>query len=201
MAKNMSTFAFLTCIIVIAVIFVIYQKKNRGQDDAVASTPTNEIERLAEKDLETGYPETPVAVMKLFGRINQCMYNTDDMKEEDFDALLNQMRVLYSTTLLDENSFEEQRKNLKEEIESFHSDKRKIVNYTVDKSSSVQYKKVDGQECAYLQMAYFMNEKGKYAKSFQNYVLVKEQDDWKILAFKKDETASQEEQQNKKENS
>ena len=35
------------------------------------------------------------------------------------------------------------------------------------------------------QMAYFMKENGNYTKSFQEYILVKENGKWKILSFQK----------------
>lgn len=185
MAKGMSKFAFFTGLIVIAIIFVFYQHKNRedvGKNEKVATT---EIEKLSTKDLETGYPETPVEVMKLYGRMNQYIYNTKGLDDKEFDTLLNQLRMFYSAPLLQQNPVEEQKELLRAEAQSFIEKKRRIANYTVDKSSSVKYKEINGQECAYIQMAYFMNEKGDYTKSFQDYVLVKENNKWKILAFKK----------------
>ena len=37
-----------------------------------------------------------------------------------------------------------------------------------------------------------MNEKGNYSKSYQDYVLVNEDNKWKIFAFKKNEQDGQE---------
>ena len=136
------------------------------------------------KDLEVGYPDTPTEVLKLFGRMNQCIYN-NNMSDKQFDELVNQMRLLYSNSLLSQNPFEEQRDSLKEEIAEFRKQKRRIANYTVDKGSSVQYKTIQNQDCAYVQMAYFMKENGNYTKSFQEYILVKENKKWKILSFQK----------------
>lgn len=192
MARNVSVFAFVMCLIVIGIIFVYNQYKNGDRTSAGDDTLTTEVEKLAEKDLELGYPATPTEVMKLFGRINQCMYNSV-MDDEDFDQLLTQLRMLYSTTLLDQNSFEEQKDDLKAEVDEFMDSKRKIANYTVDKSSSVKYRTIEGKECAYIQLAFFMSENGKYSKSFQDYILVKENDDWKILAFKKNVKEEEEE--------
>lgn len=190
MAKNIRTFAFITCLVVIAVIFIFYRHKQEGPADP-GSGATSTADKLIQKDLELGYPATPTEVLKFLGRINQCMYNTG-VSDEQFDQLLNQIRALYSTSLLEQNPLEEHRKNITAEIEEFQSARRKIVNYTVEKSGSVKYKTIDGQSCAYVQTAYFMNEKGKYSKSYQDYVLVQENDKWKILSFKKNEKAGQE---------
>ena len=75
MAKNMSVFAFLTCLIVIGIMFVYYQHKNSDKSDAGDVSSASEVQRLAQKDLDSGYPETPAEVMKFLGRVNQCMYN------------------------------------------------------------------------------------------------------------------------------
>ncbi|MGN1206451.1 MAG: DUF6715 family protein [Eubacterium sp.] len=185
MAKNITSFAFLAGLLIIIAIAFFYAHKDKEESVTTTNNKMSEAEKLISKDLEVGYPETPTEVMKLFGRINQCIYNSN-MADEQFDALLNQMRLLYSNSLISQNSFEEQRDNLKDEIEAFRKSKRRIANYTVEKSSSIKYKTIENQDCAFVQMAYFMSEKGDYTKSFQDYILVKENGKWKILSFQKD---------------
>lgn len=182
-AKNMRVFAFVMCLIVIALIWGFSRHKNSepGSED-VTKTQT-EADKLIAKDLEVGYPATPSEVVKLFGRMNQCLYNTA-LDENQFMGLLNQVRMLYSEELLAKNSLQEQKDAIHNEVEQFREMKKKIVNYTVDKASSVKYKTVKKKKCAYLEMAYFMSGDGKYYKSFQDYVLVKEGKRWKILAFR-----------------
>lgn len=183
MAKNITSFAFFAGFLIVVAIAFFYAHKEK-QDVTTNSTTASEAERLISKDLEVGYPDTPTEVLKLFGRMNQCIYN-NNMSDKQFDELVNQMRLLYSNSLLSQNPFEEQRDSLKEEIQEFRKQKRKIANYTVDKGSSVKYKTIQNQDCAYIQMAYFMKENGNYTKSFQEYILVKENEKWKILSFQK----------------
>ena len=151
-----------------------------------------ELQKLTEKDLEMGYPETPTEVVKFFARINQYIYNTGGLDDETFDKLLNQLRMLYSKSLLDQNTFEEQKENFIAEVQEFQKKKRKIANYTVDKESSLKYLDYDGQKCALIQISFFMTENGNYSKVFQDYILVKEEKHWKILAFKKNVNSNQE---------
>lgn len=188
MAKNIRTFSFVACLVVIAVIFVFSERKK--EDKNTVTTTTSEVKKLSEKDLEFGYPETPSEVLKLFGRMNQCIYNTS-MSDEEFDQLLKQMRLLYSKQLLEQNPEEEHRENLKAEVADFLSNKKRIVNYTVEKNSAIDYEKVDGCECASVTLAFFMSENSKYLKTFQQYILVKEDGQWKILAFRKQENQSE----------
>ncbi len=185
MAKNMTVFAFVTCLLVIGVIFVFYQHKKADKAESGNIPSATELQKLTEKDLEMGYPETPTEVVKFFARINQYIYNTGGLDDETFDKLLNQLRLLYSKSLLDQNTFEEQKENFIAEVQEFQKKKRKIANYTVDKESSLKYLDYDGQKCAFIQISFFMSGNGNYSKVFQDYILVKEEKRWKILAFKK----------------
>lgn len=197
MAKNMTVFAFVTCLLVIGVIFVFYQHKKADKTKDGNVPAATELQKLTEKDLEMGYPETPTEVIKFFARINQYIYNTEGLEDEIFDKLLNQLRVLYSKSLLDQNTFEEQKENFKAEVEEYQKKKRKIANYTVDKGSSLKYLDYDGQKCAYIQISFFLSENGNYSKVFQDYILVKEEKRWKILAFKKNVNPNQDQKKNK----
>lgn len=192
MAKNMTIFAFVTCLLAIGVIYVFYQHKNADKAESGNIPSATELQKLTEKDLEMGYPETPTEVVKFFARINQYIYNTGGLDDETFDKLLNQLRVLYSKSLLDQNTFEEQKENFIAEVQEFQKKKRKIANYTVDKESSLKYLDYDGQKCALIQISFFMTENGNYSKVFQDYILVKEEKHWKILAFKKNVNSNQE---------
>lgn len=192
MAKNMTIFAFVTCLLVIGVIYVFYQHKNADKVESGNIPSATELQKLTEKDLEMGYPETPTEVIKFFARINQYIYNTGGLDDETFDKLLNQLRMLYSKSLLDQNTFEEQKENFIAEVQEFQKKKRKIANYTVDKESSLKYLDYDGQKCALIQISFFMTENGNYSKVFQDYILVKEEKHWKILAFKKNVNSNQE---------
>lgn len=192
MAKNMTIFAFVTCLLAIGVIYVFYQHKNADKAESGNMPSATELQKLTEKDLEMGYPETPTEVVKFFARINQYIYNTGGIDDETFDKLLNQLRALYSKSLLDQNTFEEQKENFIAEVQEFQKKKRKIANYTVDKESSLKYLDYDGQKCAFIQISFFMTENGNYSKVFQDYILVKEEKRWKILAFKKNVDSNKE---------
>ena len=192
MAKNMTIFAFVTCLLAIGVIYVFYQHKNADKAESGNIPSATELQKLTEKDLEMGYPETPTEDVKFFARINQYIYNTGGLDDETFDKLLNQLRMLYSKSLVDQNTFEEQKENFIAEVQEFQKKKRKIANYTVDKESSLKYLDYDGQKCALIQISFFMTENGNYSKVFQDYILVKEEKHWKILAFKKNVNSNQE---------
>lgn len=179
--KNITAFSFVMCMLIIGAMAVYYQYMKKQQQTAV-QTPTTEVEKLIAKDFEMGYPETPVEVMKLWGRVNQCMYNST-LSDEQFTSLLKQLRTMYSSELLKENKEEEHSKKLKAEIEEFQSEKGKIVSYSTDTGMTTRYQTINGKECAYARLSFFANKGNGYVKIFQDYVLVRESDKWKILGF------------------
>ncbi|MBO4394799.1 MAG: hypothetical protein J5819_00445 [Eubacterium sp.] len=182
--RSIVTFSFVICLIAVAAVGGYYQIMKRQKMQSEVKTPTTELEKLIAKDLDIGYPETPTEVMKLWGRLNQCIYNTN-VTDEEFDQLLKQLRKMYSTDLLEQNPEDQHRENFKAEVEQFKDDKKKIVSYTADVGTAVKYKTINNRDCAYLRISYFMNTGGRsYAKTFQDFVLVRQNDRWKVLGFK-----------------
>ncbi|MCR4605845.1 MAG: hypothetical protein K5639_07615 [Eubacterium sp.] len=185
--KSIITFSFVICILAVAAVGGYYQFMKRQQMQSEVKAPTTEVEKLIAKDLEVGYPETPTEVMKLWGRLNQCIYNSK-LDDEEFDALFAQLRTLYSKELLEQNEEKSHHDKLEDEVEKFKDDKKKILSYNADTGKSVEYKTIQGKDCAYLKIKYFMNTgKRAYSSVFQDFIMVDEDGKWKILGFKNEE--------------
>lgn len=183
MKKNITVFTFIICMLVIGCLAVYYQYMKREQIQAEVHTPATETEKLIAKDLEMGYPETPTELMKLWGRLNQCLYNTS-LSEEEIHSLLKQLRVMYSKELLQNNEEKKHLSNLEKEVSKFKEDKNKIVSYSTETAASVKYKTIKNQQYADIRISYFVTHTGNYSKIFQDFLLIKENDKWKILGFK-----------------
>ncbi len=185
MAKNITKYTFVMCLLAIVVIFAFYQIKSRNKP-TTQTTVSTEVSKLIDKDLETAYPGTPAEVMKLFGRFNKCVYNTKDITDEEYVKLVEQMRLMFSSKLQELNPTESYLQALKNEASQFEEEEKRMINYTVDKSSSIQYKEIQGQECAYVKVEYFISVSSDFTKTHMVYILVKEDNKWKILAFRQD---------------
>lgn len=188
-------FVFVMILVVAGVLITYYQYMKKQQKPDSEKKPATEVEKLIAKDIENGYPETPTEVMKLWGRINQCMYN-NDLEEEQTEALAKQLRLLYSAELLKQNEEKVHITELEKELEQFRDDKNKIVNYMADTDTNVRYKTINNQECAYIRLSCFVTQaKGGYVKVYQDFILGKEEDRWKVIGFQesKQEPASKEE--------
>lgn len=166
------------------VVGLYYYVINREPSAAKKESELSEIQTLILKDLEgKSYPETPRSVIKLYTRIQRCFYN-DEYTEEEFKQLSKQARNLMDQELLNKNPEEVYNASLQSEVTDYKENSRTISSITLSDSNDVIYKKVDGNECAYVKASYFIREGKGFYRTAQKYVLKKGEDDkWKILGF------------------
>lgn len=142
-----------------------------------------EVQEVITKDLDANYPATPREVVKFYNRIISCFYNENYTEDELYD-LGDQARKLFDEELLGNNPRDDYFSALKEDIEDYHDRKKTIVSSTVCNSNDVKLQTVDGDECAYVTSSYFIAEGKSYSRTYQMYVLRKDEDgNWKILVF------------------
>lgn len=160
--------------------YIFTMQKRASVEDAVELT---EVQKVITKDIEANYPATPREVVKYYNRILTCFYN-EEYSEDELYALGDQARLLFDEELLGNNPRDEYFAALKADIEDYHEKSKMITNSTVCDSNDVNYQTVDGDECAYVTASYFINESKKYDRTYQMYVLRKDEDgNWKILVF------------------
>ena len=82
----------------------------------------------------------------------------------------------FDDELLENNPRDEYFKNLKEDISEYHDKNKTIASSAVDSSNDVEYKEVDGDDCAYVKASYFIKEGNAYSRTYQMYVLRKDAD-------------------------
>ena len=181
-AKSVGTFAFFICLVVVVGMMMYYRYMNRQRTEQTEKLPSTEVEKVLAKDMDGGYPETPKEVVGLYSRMIQCLYK-GGMSDEEFDKILEKVRLMYTSELLNNNSFENQKQKLQEEIKSFESDKRSILSYTVE-SSAGKYKTIKNRECTVVQVAFFLRKGNEYTKAYEEFMLTKEENKWKILGFR-----------------
>lgn len=166
--------------LVVGAFYYFSVQKRNSVEDMVELT---EVQKVITKDIDTNYPATPREVVKLYNRIIACFYN-ETCTEEEIEGLGNQARKLFDKELLANNPEDQYFTALKEDIEDYHEKSKTIVSSSVSDSNDVNFQTVDGDECAYVNASYFMNEKNQYNRTYQMYVLRKDEDgNWKILVF------------------
>lgn len=164
--------------------YYMYLSNRDNSDTGKTKENQTEAEKIIEDtDLESNYPKTPRAVVKLYNRIISCYYK-EKYTDKQFMKLGDLQRGLLDEELLANNDRDMYFNNLRLEIKQYQENKRTIESSTVSSTSDVVYKVVDKRECAYVTSSYFMKENSSYKKTYQRYVLRKDKDgQWKILVF------------------
>lgn len=179
--------AFTVILVVAAAVLAVYFLLNRQAEKEAeeGALPTTEIGKLLAKDLELKYPETPTEVVKLYWRINRCLYN-DDLNDKDFEALFKQLRLLYDEEFLadENNSYEKMMKKLKKEKEGYGDKKKTISVSVVQKNDTLKTVELDGKECVTVISSTLLTDKGDTTKTFEQFICRRDSNrKWKILGW------------------
>ncbi len=181
MKKAIIAVAAILCVVAFCVGFYFLQSwSDREQQKDEELT---EFQKIISKDLENDYPVTPREVVKLHNRIVLCFYS-GSYSQEELGQLADQELELLDEELRDNNPKEEYLANLQLDIENYKKNKKSISQTDVCDTNDVLYKKIDGDDIAYVTAYYFMKEDGSFNKTYQQFVLRKDEEGkWKILVF------------------
>lgn len=167
---------------IILVIFALYFATSKNQDEKNATKKATEAEKILSIDLSTEYPKTPTAVMVLYSRISKALYN-GEWDKDTTNALIDEMYQLYATELQVANPKETFQKNFKMEIAGYKDKSKKVMTYRVDGNDNVITTNENSVELANLNVSYSISEKNSHHTMYQNFILKKEADQWRILGW------------------
>ena len=184
--KKRNVVRVILALVVIGLVVGVFNyftvQRRASVEDAVELT---EVQKVITKDLDANYPATPREVVKYYNRIVKCFYN-ETYTEDELYELGDQARKLFDEELLENNPRESYFDALKADIEDYRERSKTIRSSSVCDSNDVEFQTVDGRECAYVEASYFTNENKDYARTYQMYVLRKDDEGkWKILVFYK----------------
>ena len=175
--------AALVCICVVlgGFYYVIDKNKTAAEDN----TKLTEVDKVKTKDLDKSYPKTPREVVKFYNRIISCYY-ANQYSDDQFEKLIEQAMKFLDEELVANNEKERYMLAVKNDVEKYVSESKTISQSNVCASNDVTYKTIDGKECAFVMASYFIKEGSSYSKTFQQYVLRKDDKGrWKILGYEK----------------
>lgn len=176
-------FLALLCTILVCGSFYLLKSKVRVHPDEAGDL--TKIEKITTRDLKNDYPTTPREVIKFYNKIILSYYE-EDYTDDEFEGLLAQARGLMDDELLENNPIDTYRAAVKDEIADYKNRDRKIRQSSVCDSDDVLFTKDKdkGDELAYVTATYFVKEKNKFTRTYQMYVLRKDdQGLWKILTY------------------
>lgn len=173
----------IACICVICAGFFFFSQDNKEDEKNLT-----EIEKVIVKDLKNNYPKTPREVVKLYNRIVKCYYG-DEPTEKQLNDLVDQMMCLMDDDLVLANPRDAYYNSVVKDIAQYKDEKKQLVSTDVCDSNDVQYitdekSETEKEKLAYVNASYFMNTDGKFAYTYQQFVLRQDEDGlWKILTF------------------
>ena len=173
----------IACICVICAGFFFFSQDNKEDEKNLT-----EIEKVIVKDLKNNYPKTPREVVKFYNRIVKCYYG-DEPTEKQLNDLVDQMMCLMDDDLALVNPRDAYYNSVVKDIAQYKDEKKQLVSTDVCDSNDVQYitdekSETEKEKLAYVNASYFMNTDGKFAYTYQQFVLRQDEDGlWKILTF------------------
>ena len=179
-AVRIGIFVIIGAVLIVSYYF--YLSHGRGKKDAAPAEQT-ELEKVLTVDLDARYPQTPREVIKWYNRILKQYYNPD-VTDTQIEMLCDQAQLLIDDELLAANPRDTYIASVKAEAKEYKTRGKKMVKAEVADTSDVAYKKLHGDEMAYVLVNYVTSEGNDYQTTYQKYALRKSNAGrWKIVAF------------------
>ncbi|MCR4842943.1 MAG: hypothetical protein K5840_06760 [Eubacterium sp.] len=165
--------------VLVGLFYYLISRPAQAENDVEAT----EVEELIALNIEGDYPASPRGVVNLYSRYLTALYN-EEYSEEQFGELITKMRIMFDEDLLTNNPEDEYYASMQSDVNEYKQKQWTIRNYTIPDTDEVTYKEIDKRKCALLTVSYFIKQGTSFAKSFQNYVLRKDDDGkWKIYGY------------------
>lgn len=182
----------LAIVIVAAICTAFYIVNNNSKKESAKEAELTEIQKITTRNMEKDYPATPREVIKFYNRIIKCYYGRQ-YSDDELEQLADQALSMFDDDLLKKNEKESYIDSVKSDAAQYEEDNKSISQTDVCDSNDVKYMTDNGDDIAYVTASYFIKNGSSYTKTYQEYVLRKDDDgDWKILTFYKIEGESSE---------
>ncbi len=172
------------CMVSLVVGYYAYLSSRNASTEAEQNVELSEVQAIVSKNFYTDYPATPRAVVKWYNRIITAYY-AEEYNQGELEQMADQARMLMDDELLQYNPRDTYLASLNLEITDYKNRSRTIVSSTVSDSKEVQYKTVNGYDCAFVSAHYFIREGSSYDRTYEDYCLRKDsKGHWKILTWR-----------------
>lgn len=174
----------IICMVSLIVGYYTYLSRRNDATSSQDNVELSEVQAIISKNFVKDYPATPRAVVKWYNRIITAYYS-EEYTQGELEKMADQARMLMDDELLQYNPKDTYLASLSLEIEDYRNRSRTIVSSSVSDSNEVQYKKVNGNDCAFLSTYYFTREGSSYDRTYEDFCLRKDANgNWKILTWR-----------------
>lgn len=180
--SGISIKSIVIAVLCIALILFYFNYLSNRSSKQKTQRQLDELAALSEHDMLNEYPKTPRDVVKMHCRFFKVFYG-QSLTDDDLYTLNKQIRYLYAEELLNYNSEDAMLTSLKNNIEKTSKEKYKYKSYILPEASQVKTYTQNGQDMATMEVQIMVDTKDASGYVFMQYVLVKENGQWKILAW------------------
>lgn len=169
-------------VFMVVIVLVYFNHISNKSSEKRTEKEATEIEQLSDYNMVDDYPKTPRDVVKLHNRYFKLFYGKK-LNDDELVVLNQQVRYLYSDELLSYNEEGSNLNALKDNIE-----KMKEQGYTyklceLPEPSQIVFYTQHGVEMASLEVRVTLDMGDSMGYIYIQYVLIKENDKWKIHAW------------------
>ena len=134
------------------------------------------------KDMQLNYPSNPHDVVLYYSRVIKAYYD-GEYNDDQLNGLAQHARATFDDELLSYNDYDEYMERLRAEIESYKLNKKKIVEYTIQRASDIEYLIDNSIQYAKVKAVYYTAEDGgSRSKVYEEYTLRQDKNSqWKIV--------------------
>lgn len=180
--KRYNIKGIIIAILLVALVLYYFNYLSNQSSKRKTESEKAELEQLMEYNMSLDYPNTPRDVVKLHNRYFKLFYG-QSLSDDQLVVLNEKVRTLYSTELLAINAEITNLNGLKQNIKDMNDKGYVYKSYTLPEASQVQKFTRDGKEMASLEVAMTIGTKDGIAYRDVRYILIKENDQWKIYGW------------------
>ena len=163
----------------VGIILVYFNHLSNNASRKRTTSEKTDIETLVEYDMQGNYPKTPRDVVKLHCRYMKLFYSKK-LEDIEIKELNSKVIGLYSSELMrintEETIYAANIKDMKKEGYVY-------LMYTLPEISQIKTYTKDGKNMATMEVEIALDTKEQKGYMYIQYVLVKENEQWKILAW------------------
>lgn len=181
--KNGSMLKFtIIAVLLAAMILIYFNHLSNKSSEQRTEKETTEIDQLSNYNMVDDYPKTPRDVVKLHNRYLKLFYSKK-LTDDELVILNQQTRYLYSSELLKFNDENTTLNDLKKNINKMKEEGYTYKLCELPEASQIKLYTRDGKEMATLEVTITVEMEDSMGYMYEQYVLVKENGQWKILAW------------------
>lgn len=181
--KNGSMLKFtIIAVLLAAMILIYFNHLSNKSSEQRTEKETTEIDQLSNYNMVDDYPKTPRDVVKLHNRYLKLFYSKK-LTDDELVILNQQTRYLYSGELLKFNDENTTLNDLKKNINKMKEEGYTYKLCELPEASQIKLYTRDGKEMATLEVTITVEMEDSMGYMYEQYVLVKENGQWKILAW------------------